>query len=63
MPGAEARRAGPRKATLPKRFYKEVATEDEDAGAALLLDGKPARTPGKAPLVLPTRALAEAVAQ
>ncbi len=30
--------------------------------APLLLDGKPVRTPGKAPLVLPTRALAEAVA-
>jgi chaperone required for assembly of F1-ATPase len=30
---------------------------------ALLLDGKPVRTPGKAPLVLPTRALAEAVAE
>ena len=32
-------------------------------GTALLLDGKPVRTPGKAPLVLPTRALAEAVAE
>src|SRR3989337_468194 len=30
--------------------------------AALLLDGKPVRTPGKAPLILPTLALAEAVA-
>jgi len=50
------------KTSLPKRFYKEVATKDEGGGVALLLDGKPVRTPGKAPLVLPTRALAEAVA-
>lgn len=52
-----------RKAALPKRFYKEVSVRDEDrGGAALLLDGKKVRTPGKAPLVLPTRELAEAVA-
>lgn len=54
--------AGARK-TLPKRFYQEVAVKEERGGAAsLLLDGKPVRTPGKAPLVLPTLALAEAVA-
>ena len=47
---------------LPKRFYKKVMTRDDGEGAALLLDGKPVRTPGKASLVLPTRALAEAVA-
>jgi hypothetical protein len=53
-----------RKTALPKRFYKEVAIEDErDGGATLLLDGRPVRTPGKAPLVLPTRELAEAVAE
>jgi len=50
------------KTTLPKRFYKKVATKDEGGGVALLLDGKPVRTPGRAPLVLPTLALAEAVA-
>jgi chaperone required for assembly of F1-ATPase len=60
-PGAGARKAAPR-TTLPKRFYTEVATKDEGGDVALLLDGKPVRTPGKAPLVLPTRALAEAVA-
>jgi chaperone required for assembly of F1-ATPase len=49
---------------LPKRFYKEVAVNDEAGGAsAPLLDGKPVRTPGKAPLTLPTRALADAVAE
>jgi chaperone required for assembly of F1-ATPase len=51
------------KTTLPKRFYKEVAVKDEEGGgASLLLDGKPVRTPGKASLTLPARALAEAVA-
>ena len=50
------------KSDLPKRFYKDVAVKDEGSGAALLLDGKPVRTPGKAPLVLPSRALAEAIA-
>ena len=47
-----------------KRFYKDVAIEDRSGeGAGLLLDGKHVRTPGKAPLRLPTRALAEAVAE
>jgi chaperone required for assembly of F1-ATPase len=53
----------PRTASLPKRFYKDVAVKDEGEGASLLLDGKPVRTPGKAPLLLPTKALAEAVAE
>jgi chaperone required for assembly of F1-ATPase len=53
-----------RKAALPKRFYEEVAVKDEGGGgASLLLDGKPVRTPGKAPLTLPSRALAQALAE
>jgi chaperone required for assembly of F1-ATPase len=49
---------------LPQRFYQDVAVEDAGGeGAALLLDGKGVRTPAKAPLVLPSRALAEAVAE
>lgn len=48
---------------LPKRFYKEVAVADDGARAGLRLDGKPVRTPGKAPLTVPTRALAEAIAE
>jgi len=52
------------KTSLPKRFYQRAETKDEaDGGASLLLDGKPVRTPGKAPLVLPTKALAEAIAE
>ena len=42
-----------------KRFYK-IATVTADLGVAL--DGKPVKTPGKAALLLPTAALAEAVA-
>ena len=46
-----------RRANLPKRFYKDVSVKDEGGETAPLLDGKPVRTPGKAPLALPTRAL------
>lgn len=42
-----------------KRFWKEVTVE----GREIRLDGKPVRTPGRVPLVLPTDALAEAVAE
>jgi chaperone required for assembly of F1-ATPase len=41
-----------------KRFWKEVTVADR----AILLDGKPVRTPGRLPLTLPTNALAQAVA-
>src|SRR6202043_1277650 len=41
-----------------KRFYKEVGVADR----GILLDGKALRTPRGAALVLPTDALAEAVA-
>jgi len=46
----------------PKRFYKEAGVGATPGGHALLLDGKPVKTPARRPLVLPTRALAEAVA-
>ena len=42
-----------------KRFWTEVAV---DADRAIRLDSRPVRTPGRAPLALPTLALAEAVA-
>src|SRR5262249_34482617 len=51
-----------RRAGAMKRFYKDTAVEVGEAGHAVLLDGKPIRTPAKALLVLPTAALAEAVA-
>jgi chaperone required for assembly of F1-ATPase len=45
-----------------KRFYKEARAAEAEGGFALLLDGKPARTPAQKPLVVPRRALAEAIA-
>lgn len=45
-----------------KRFYKETAVDLADGGHRVLLDGRPMRTPAKAVLVVPTRALAEAIA-
>lgn len=42
-----------------KRFWKEVSVTTR----GLTLDGKPVRTPGRTPLVLPSDALAEAVAE
>jgi chaperone required for assembly of F1-ATPase len=45
-----------------RRFYKEAGIAEGEGGFALTLDGRQARTPGRAPLALPTRPLAEAVA-
>ena len=42
-----------------KRFWSDVAVTAE---RGIALDGKPVRTPGRVPLLLPTQALAEAVA-
>jgi len=41
-----------------KRFWSEVAIER----GAILLDGRPVKTPARAPLLLPTAALADAIA-
>jgi chaperone required for assembly of F1-ATPase len=45
-----------------KRFYTSVDVRPAAGGYGVRLDGKPLRTPAKAPLVVPTRALAEAIA-
>jgi chaperone required for assembly of F1-ATPase len=45
-----------------KRFYKEVAVAEDGGGFALLLDGKPVKTPAGHALRAPTRALAESIA-
>lgn len=42
-----------------KRFWKDVTI---DAALGVRLDDRPVRTPGRAPLLLPTAALAEAIA-
>jgi len=46
-----------------KRFYKETAVDAGDGGFRVLLDGRPMRTPAKSVLVVPTKALAEAIAE
>jgi chaperone required for assembly of F1-ATPase len=46
-----------------KRFYKDVAVGTEADGLTVLLDAKPVRTPARHVLILPTQALAEAVAE
>ncbi len=51
------------KPTLPKRFYKEASVEERNGAFQLVLDGRPARTPGRNPLAVPARALAEALAE
>lgn len=45
-----------------KRFYKEVTVVGSGDGFEIQLDGRPVRTPARAPLALPTARLAEAIA-
>lgn len=45
-----------------KRFWTEVTTVIEDTGFAVALDGRKIKTPAKAPLVVPTHAMAQAIA-
>jgi chaperone required for assembly of F1-ATPase len=47
----------------PRRFYKSVEVAEEAGGYAVRLDGRPVRTPRGGRLVLPTRALADQVAE
>jgi len=45
-----------------KRFWKEVSVDREGDGLAIALDDRPVKTPARAPLLVPTLALAEAIA-
>ena len=45
-----------------KRFWKEAVAVEAKGGWTVELDGKPVRTPGRQPLVVPAQALAEAIA-
>jgi len=45
-----------------KRFYKAAEVAAASDGFGIRLDGKPLSTPAKAELIVPTRALAEAIA-
>lgn len=48
-------------ADLPKRFYKEVTVGELEDGYQVLLDGRSIRSPAKKAILLPNRALAEAL--
>ena len=45
-----------------KRFWKEVDLAPQDGGWGIRLDGRPMRTPKRAPLAVASAALAEAIA-
>ncbi len=62
-PAPDAVRAarGHGKPTLPRRFYRAAGSCEVPDGFRLTLDGRPANTPARKPLVLPTRALADGV--
>ncbi|MCU0899993.1 MAG: ATPase [Cypionkella sp.] len=45
-----------------KRFWTAAVAEPLDGGFTVRLDAKPVKTPAKAPLLLPTRRMAEAIA-
>ena len=47
---------------VARRFWSDVAVVEEQTGFGIRLDARPLRTPAKALMVLPTQALAEAVA-
>lgn len=49
-------------AWAPRRFWTAVSVEPEGDGFGVRLDDRPLRTPARAPLAVPTRAFAEAVA-
>ena len=56
-------RAKPENADKPRRFWMEVDVGETGDGFVVQLDGRPAKTPAGAVLVLPTQALAELVAE
>ena len=45
-----------------KRFWTRATAEPAEGGFAVLLDGRRVKTPAKAPLIVPTQALAKAIA-
>src|SRR5262245_19876741 len=45
-----------------KRFWKSAEVIDVEGNFAIELDGRPVKTPARANLAVPTRALAEAIA-
>jgi len=50
------------KTPLPKRFYKKAEAGTLEDGHCVLLDGRPTRTPGRVPVRVPDKAIAEVMA-
>ncbi|HEX4298909.1 MAG TPA: ATP12 family protein [Devosia sp.] len=50
------------KRQLPKRFYAEAAVKAVEGGYAVGLDGRVPKTPGMKPVVVPSEAVAQAMA-
>jgi len=50
------------RAPLPRRFYSQASVEPVDGAFEVRLDGRPVRTPGRAPLALPTMQAAQLIA-
>lgn len=48
---------------VAKRFWSEVNVIEQDGGFAVQLDTRPVKTPAKAPLVVPSRDMGEAIAE
>lgn len=44
-----------------KRFWKTTDVTEDPAGFGITLDARPLRTPGKCPLIVPTRGFADAI--
>ena len=44
-----------------RRFWRAATIAEEAGGYRILLDGRPVKTPARAELIVPTRALAEAI--
>jgi chaperone required for assembly of F1-ATPase len=49
--------------SAPRRFYKNATVTEVEGGWGIQLDGKTLRSPAKRPFVLPTEALAVAIAE
>ena len=46
-----------------KRFWTDVSVEQDGEGWSIRLDGRPVRTPAREALIVPSQALAEAIAE
>ena len=62
-PATRPKVLGREERVLPRRFYRDVGLGATLGGFAILLDGRPVRTPAKNGLELPNERLATAVAQ